>query len=49
MLLTIAGFTGVNGSNVSLLSFPCGIALDSQLNLYVSDYSNHRIQKFLHY
>ena len=46
---TIAGFTGVNGSNASLFSFPTGIALDNQFNLYVSDYSNHRIQKFLRY
>ena len=46
---TIAGFTGVNGSNASLLSVPNGLALDSQLNLYVCDFYNHRIQKFLRY
>ena len=46
---TIAGFTSVNGNNASLLSFPSGVALDSQLNLYVSDWNNHRVQKFLRY
>ena len=46
---TIAGFTGVNGSNASLFNFPSGVALDSQLNLYVCDFDNHRVQKFLRY
>ena len=46
---TIAGFTGVNGSNASSFDFPSVVALDSQLNLYVCDFYNHRIQKFLRY
>ena len=46
---TIAGFTGVNGSNASSFDFPSVVALDSQLNLYVCDLRNHRVQKFLRY
>ena len=46
---TIAGFTGVNGNNASSLDSPGSVALDSQLNLYVNDVSNHRVQKFLRY
>ena len=46
---TIAGFTGVNGSNASSFDFPSVVALDSQLSLYVCDLYNHRIQKFLRY
>ena len=46
---TIAGVTGVAGSNGSLFSGPRGLKLDNQLNLYVTDSDNHRIQKFLRY
>jgi sugar lactone lactonase YvrE len=46
---TIAGITTVSGSNSSLLKSPYGVALDNQLNLYVSDTFNHRIQNFLRY
>ena len=46
---TIAGVTGVAGSNATLFSGPRGIKLDNQLNLYVTDSDNHRIQKFLRY
>ncbi|UJR07475.1 hypothetical protein I4U23_011764 [Adineta vaga] len=42
---TIAG-TGAKGSTANTLTFPAGIALDSSMNLYVSDTSNHRIQRF---
>jgi hypothetical protein len=44
---TIAGITGLAGMSSTLLNFPAGIAFDSALNLYVSDTSNHRIQKFM--
>ena len=47
--LTIAGTTGVRGNNTALLNSPLGIGLDSQLNLYVSDVGNHRVQKFMRY
>jgi len=39
----------VIGNNASLFNYPISIAFDNQLNLYVSDYENHRIQKFLRY
>lgn len=42
---TIVG-TGTMGNNASSLNYPAGIDLDSNGNLYVSDTSNHRIQKF---
>jgi hypothetical protein len=46
---TIAGVTGINGNDSTLLNLPKSVALDNQLNLYVSDANNHRIQKFLRY
>ena len=46
---TIAGKTGIFGSNSTLLYQPFDVALDTQLNLYVADMLNHRIQKFLRY
>lgn len=46
---TIAGVTSVNGSNATTLNIPWAAELDSQLNLYVADGGNHRIQKFLRY
>lgn len=42
---TVAG-TGVQGSSAVTLTYPSGIALDKDLNIYVADNSNHRIQKF---
>ncbi|CAF3796462.1 unnamed protein product [Rotaria sp. Silwood1] len=47
--ITIAGVTGVNGGNSTLFNSPWLIELDSQLNLYVADSNNHRIQNFLRY
>ena len=47
--ITIAGITGVNGSNATTLYTPYWVELDNQLNLYVSDTSNRRIQKFSRY
>jgi DNA-binding beta-propeller fold protein YncE len=44
---TIVGVTAVAGSNASHLRYPFTVAVDSQLNLYVSDTYNHRIQKFV--
>ena len=46
---TIAGVTGVSGINASLLNNPWCVKLDNQLNLYVLDTYNHRVQKFLRY
>jgi hypothetical protein len=47
--ITIAGNTSIPGNTSTLLNMPYGVALDSQLNLYVTDTYNHRIQKFLRY
>jgi hypothetical protein len=47
--ITIAGVTGITGSNSILLNQPWSIELDNQFNLYVSDSSNNRIQKFVRY
>ena len=46
---TIAGITNVTGTNSTTLNKPRSVRLDNQLNLYVADTSNHRIQKFLRY
>jgi len=46
---TIVGTTSVSGTNASLLHTPWSVKLDNQLNLYVVDTANHRVQKFLRY
>lgn len=46
---TIAGMSGAFGANATFLSTPFSIVLDSQLNVYVSDKDNNRIQKFTRY
>jgi len=46
---TIAGITGVSTTSDTTLNTPWAVKLDSQLNLYVADTSNNRIQKFLRY
>lgn len=46
---TIAGITGVPGTNSTQLTSPYTARLDSQLNLYVADTGGHRIQKFERY
>lgn len=46
---TIAGSTGVYGANSTLINRPYWVALDNQLNLYVSDTYNDRIQRFSRY
>ena len=46
---TIAGITGISGTNATLFDSPMSVALDNQLNLYVSDRWNHRVQKFMRY
>ncbi|CAF2151143.1 unnamed protein product [Rotaria magnacalcarata] len=43
---TIAGVTAVQGNTDNLLNNPRSIALDNQLNLYVADTSNNRVQMF---
>ncbi|CAM4982389.1 unnamed protein product [Rotaria socialis] len=46
---TIAGVTGVSGSDAYHVFYPVALKLDSQLNLYVTDCLNDRVQNFLHY
>ena len=46
---TIAGVPGVFAANATTLAAPWSLRLDSQLNIYVADTNNHRIQKFLRY
>ena len=46
---TIAGITDVYGTNMTLLYLPYWVALDNQLNLYVCDTHNDRVQMFKRY
>jgi len=46
---TIAGVTGTSGTAAHLLSQPLSVVLDDDLNLYVADSGNNRIQKFTCY
>src|ERR1700686_2736654 len=50
VVTTLAGAAGVKGSadgrgNVARFDSPCGIAVDSEGNLYVADSNNHTIRK----
>ena len=42
----IVGCSGKSGSDANRLSFPFGLSFDNRGNLFVSDASNNRIQKF---
>ena len=46
---TLVGTTGVPGLAANQLNSPYWVEFDSQLNMYVSDTLNHRVQKFLRY
>ncbi|CAF0833013.1 unnamed protein product [Rotaria sordida] len=46
---TIAGVTGISGTNSTLLGIPYALTLDSQLNLYVADTGNNRVQMFVRF
>ena len=43
---TIVAGTGVQGSASDMLNKPCGIFVDANLDLYIADASNNRIQLF---
>ena len=43
----IAGCSGLSGATANQLFYPYGLGFDSYGNLYVTDASNNRIQKFL--
>ena len=44
---TIAGITGLAGSNLDQLNYPSWVSVDSHLNVYVADTNNHRVLEFL--
>ena len=44
---TIAGVTSSFGTNANQFNMPYWVILDDDLNLYVADTYNHRVQKFL--
>ena len=46
---TIAGISTVSGPNASQLSLPFAVRLDAQLNLFVADTGNNRVQRFSRY
>jgi sugar lactone lactonase YvrE len=46
---TVAGVTGTSGSTPQLLDTPSSVAIDNQSNIYVTDYMNYRVQKFVHH
>ena len=43
--ITVAGGNG-EGAGANQLNFPAGVFVDGSGNVYVADYSNHRIQKW---
>ena len=45
---TMFGVTNVQGNNATLFNTPSSVIVDSQFNVYVADYYNARVQKFVH-
>ena len=45
--LTVAGITGQFGNGSNQLNVPFGLAIDWSNTLYIADWSNHRVQKYL--
>ena len=45
--ITVAGKAGAFGNASNQLYFPWGLALTSENTLYVADWLNHRVQKYL--
>jgi hypothetical protein len=45
--LTVAGVTGQFGNASNYLNVPFGLAFDWSNTLYIADWSNHRVQKYL--
>lgn len=45
--VTVAGIMNQRGTASDLLDWPMSLALDSSNALYIGDYSNNRVQKFL--
>jgi len=44
--ITVAGVTGVKGSNLSLFSYTNDVGVDMYYNIYIADTDNQRIQRF---
>ena len=44
---TVAGVGVVAGTAANLLTFPCGIVIDSWSSLYIADSGSHRVQRWL--
>ena len=40
--------TGTSGTSTTQLSSPMGAFIDANQNIYVADYSNNRIQKYVY-
>ncbi|CAF3861300.1 unnamed protein product, partial [Rotaria sp. Silwood1] len=43
---TVAGVTGVQGANATLLKYVNDVAIDIYSNIYVADTDNQRVQRF---
>jgi nicotinamide mononucleotide (NMN) deamidase PncC len=43
----IAGIPQLSGGNSTLLNYPQGVYIDANKNLYVTDYYNYRVQKYM--
>ena len=46
---TIVGITSISDNSSTVLNRPISLKLDNQLNLYVVDHYNNRVQKFVRY
>lgn len=44
---TVTGSTGTTGTTATLLNSPYDVSFDSYNYMYVVDYNNHRIQRYL--
>ncbi len=45
--ITVAGISGTADKTNTTLNFPFGIIKDYANNLYIADYVNHRVQRYL--
>lgn len=46
---TVAGVTGVISTTLGYFDTPSGVAMDNQYSIYVVEYGNSRVQKFVQY
>ena len=45
--ITVAGIGGMPGNASNQFNSPTDVILDYANNLYIADYNNHRVQKYL--